>query len=792
MNALLAQDDSLQAPIDSINYDVSIEQLMNVVVSTGTLVSIKQYSTPVSVTTITEKDIALSPARNMLDLMEIHVPGFFWMNHGSEGPKTGMRGIISDRNLKILILVNGVVLSDKGHKGGVAEITNWDLNDIEKIEVIRGPGSVTYGPGAIQGVINIITKKNKDINSAEASVNYWAPYNSKGISLRQSMSDDHLSGNVYGSLQFAQGADASVYKVYTTSKYGYLGDLPSTQKANPYMQNALGIPQMKLAVDFNMRRGVRFFARYNQVSNASSFYEQYKPLTAIDSAARYNDPLVTSGYNRHQEFFTFLEKNSKISSRINVVSTFIYDNENNQNYRYQSPAYVSKRTDTVNVDFVNSIKDLKNIRHTNYLFSEEQITAKSITYYKSETSKFDAAVGAEVSRNSWRAPWFQSKDMIRMGDQKNILSDSLTSPVIVPNGNTSGNGWLKKSEGVYVGSGWHTYTTSFFGEVKYSLNSRLTILASGRVDKDNYSKWLVSPRLAIISELNDKNSLRLILLQSNRMNTAAQMMQQHRAGVLSTPEKLVGGELIYTRVQNRRLIFDFSAFYNKNQVLSWSTTQLSVANTGISKTGGIEASVSYNSKKLTISANHSALQLFDWKLADGITASGISYQDYNLPVTYKNAANVTQTVYIKGYGKHLSNVPQNISKLNCNVKLFSERLILHADSRVYWGFQGMKDGLKALENAFDTVSAPIKSEIQAMVSELNKNKVYGTDLRVNFSVSVRFLRNFTAVAYIQNLVGTGKNKRYFYDSGIVSATAPSKIQYLQEPRAFGLRLSATL
>lgn len=43
------------------------------------------------------------------------------------------------------------------NQGSFAEIFNRDLSDIQKIEIIRGPGSATYGPGAIGGVINIIT-----------------------------------------------------------------------------------------------------------------------------------------------------------------------------------------------------------------------------------------------------------------------------------------------------------------------------------------------------------------------------------------------------------------------------------------------------------------------------------------------------------------------------------------------------------------------------------------------------------------------------------------------------------
>ena len=100
--------------------------------------------------------IKFTPARNIYDLIEVYVPGAIWMIH-EEGPHMGIRGIIVNRNYKYLLLLNGRNLNNKGHFGAKSELEAWDLNDIERIEIIRGPGSVTYGPGAVGGVINIIT-----------------------------------------------------------------------------------------------------------------------------------------------------------------------------------------------------------------------------------------------------------------------------------------------------------------------------------------------------------------------------------------------------------------------------------------------------------------------------------------------------------------------------------------------------------------------------------------------------------------------------------------------------------
>ena len=160
---------------------LSLEDLLNTPVSSTAMLtkSNKEAYIPASITTITEEQIEMTPARNIYDLMEIYVPGVIWENH-HESPHIGIRGIISDRNNKIIILVNGRRLNENAHSGAENELEQWDMNDIKKIEIIRGPGSVTYGPGAIEGVISITTKNALDAPGTRAGVQYVEKYDSKG------------------------------------------------------------------------------------------------------------------------------------------------------------------------------------------------------------------------------------------------------------------------------------------------------------------------------------------------------------------------------------------------------------------------------------------------------------------------------------------------------------------------------------------------------------------------------------------------------------------------------------
>lgn len=144
--------------VESEMKELSLADLMGLQNAIGTLTRMERNKVPVSVTTITQEDIRLTPARNLLDLIEALVPGAMYLDH-PEQARLGMRGVIADRNYKFLLLVDGHLMNQKTHSGVVSEIQNWDMSDIKQVEIIRGPGSVTYGPGAVAGVVAITTKK---------------------------------------------------------------------------------------------------------------------------------------------------------------------------------------------------------------------------------------------------------------------------------------------------------------------------------------------------------------------------------------------------------------------------------------------------------------------------------------------------------------------------------------------------------------------------------------------------------------------------------------------------------
>ena len=116
---------------------------------------------PANITVITGKQIANSPSFTLPELLrqEVGLAPIDQVGLGGSG-NIALRGYGEKSGL--LVLVDGVRLNDAGESGKSFLWNSIPLENIERIEIIRGGASTTYGEGAIAGVVNIITKKPTD------------------------------------------------------------------------------------------------------------------------------------------------------------------------------------------------------------------------------------------------------------------------------------------------------------------------------------------------------------------------------------------------------------------------------------------------------------------------------------------------------------------------------------------------------------------------------------------------------------------------------------------------------
>ena len=110
-----------------------------------------------SITVVTAKEIEQQQKRTVADALRM-VPGLDVVRTGSMGGTTSifMRGAKSEHTL---VLIDGIEMNDPSSAGGTFNFGHLTVDNIERIEVLRGPQSTLYGSHAIGGVINIITKR---------------------------------------------------------------------------------------------------------------------------------------------------------------------------------------------------------------------------------------------------------------------------------------------------------------------------------------------------------------------------------------------------------------------------------------------------------------------------------------------------------------------------------------------------------------------------------------------------------------------------------------------------------
>ena len=166
--------DSLNGGLDtaslSVFYDMSLEQLdsvkasgisselekfINSLISTSTTESLKTRNDPSVVTLITAEEIRNSGARDLIDVLRL-VPGYHFALDRSGSVGIGIRGNWANEG-KVLLLIDGQEMNEV-YTATLSFGNHYPVDMIERIEVIRGPGSAIYGGFAEFGVINIITK----------------------------------------------------------------------------------------------------------------------------------------------------------------------------------------------------------------------------------------------------------------------------------------------------------------------------------------------------------------------------------------------------------------------------------------------------------------------------------------------------------------------------------------------------------------------------------------------------------------------------------------------------------
>ena len=150
--------------------DLSLEELMTIKVTSVSKKSEKLSDVASSIYVITQEDIDRSGATRLQDVLNM-VPGFFFVHTDYNDGYSGAREVSDGSQGSVLVLVDNVPLQSVYISTFDYENYDIDLEEIDRIEVIKGPGGTIYGANAATGIISIFTKSPEDSQGFRATFN---------------------------------------------------------------------------------------------------------------------------------------------------------------------------------------------------------------------------------------------------------------------------------------------------------------------------------------------------------------------------------------------------------------------------------------------------------------------------------------------------------------------------------------------------------------------------------------------------------------------------------------------
>ncbi|MCD7971366.1 MAG: TonB-dependent receptor [Candidatus Azobacteroides sp.] len=204
---------------------------INEVVVTGTRSQVNRNNIPMTISVIDRQEIEESSESALLPVLSERVPGMFVTERGvtgfgvSSGGSGGitLRGVGGAPTTEVLVLIDGhpQYMGIMGHHLPDAYVAS----DVEKVEVIRGPGSILYGSNAMGGVINIITRKqDREGWSANGRIMYGS-YNTQkymaNAGLKKGKYDGFISINHDRTDGHRDNSDFHITNAYARSGYNF-------------------------------------------------------------------------------------------------------------------------------------------------------------------------------------------------------------------------------------------------------------------------------------------------------------------------------------------------------------------------------------------------------------------------------------------------------------------------------------------------------------------------------------------------------------------------------------------
>jgi iron complex outermembrane receptor protein len=279
-------------PIDVT--DLDLEELLETDVRALTVTAVSKKAervgdAPATVTVISHDDFQRHDWRNVAEALR-SVPGVY-VSYGRDYYFTGIRGLSfpADVDTRILVLLDGHPMNDPwSSRSQTSELFTVPRDDIERVEVIRGPSSSVYGTRAFFAVVNIVTRAPTEKEPAHLSAQVTG----------------ETTGNLRAEVVGRKKAGDLEVSAYAVGMGGPGPDVHFIDMTRPRLNRGAPALNGGLAegADSEAGHNTGFLLRYRQFSLQAQWTERLKGLPSAPGNAIFNDP-----YNAVKDNHGFIE-----------------------------------------------------------------------------------------------------------------------------------------------------------------------------------------------------------------------------------------------------------------------------------------------------------------------------------------------------------------------------------------------------------------------------------------------------------------------------------------------------
>lgn len=272
--------------LNAFTEESELQKILNRNVTVSSQKALTTRETPGIISLITAEEIQNAGARDLIDVLRL-VPGFEVMQDLQFVMGIGLRGNWANEG-KVLVMMDGQPFNELLYQT-VAVGNRFPVDAIERIEIIRGPGSAIYGGSAEYGVINIITKAAETLNGV-------AVYGTGGLHA-------NATGRTNAGLMAAKRNDRFSWDFSLFKGKGIVSDRSYNELGGSDLYNLASITR---ADPLNINAGLKF-----KNLSLRTMYDQYET----------NDPFSFISY---KNFYADLRYALKVNHKLTITPQFKY------------------------------------------------------------------------------------------------------------------------------------------------------------------------------------------------------------------------------------------------------------------------------------------------------------------------------------------------------------------------------------------------------------------------------------------------------------------------------------